>query len=1058
MAQGPSISKVRLIDSAGVNQAKINAGGDVTTSITTPNAAALGMFAYLNPYGSQRVTVEPTIVFYDPFDGSVVDVTNRWASAGTQVPTQANGLLTIAPTVGASVANNATLISQPIFTNPGLGFLTLGGTVTLEAAQTNTVNVHRFWGKGQVTSYAYATPVTDGIGFEVEGTSGALQCVIYVGGTKYVINSTTAANVSSSIPGAGGSGTALPSGATGSNYGKPLTWQGGNHRYALMIRPDVIYWYIEGIEVPVAVLSYVQPNVHSMPIRFASITNGAATSLANTFQIGAFAVTDTTAQNNTISDPTYPWRRATVKPGSSAAYLTDPSLVVSLHPSSPTPAGTNIIGSVNLTDPTNPTDKASVDPVGELAAAQAPASMFYENFNAALDTVNKWTITGTGPTVASGVGTWPTATATTSIITSIPTFSVGSSQYIVPGYVIKVEATVATGLGRFWGFGSVPSSPAVNSLAQEGAGFQIDSVAGAFQAVTYTGGVKTVIATLTLPTDGLYHRYTLYYRNSKTVWVQDGVIVATSTFLNMQLQDLPTQVAQVTSGTIVGTPVFVDTGMGVADNSRLASQIADGTYGWRKATVKPASTAVAATDTALGVGLHPSSPLPAGTNNIGATSLTSPNASALGIYAYLNPYGAQRVSGEPTPQFFDPFDGSVVDVTNRWTTSGTQVPTQANGALIIAATVGASVNNSSVIISQPTFLSPGIGFLTFGCTVTLEAAQTANVNVHRFFGKGQVTSYAYATPVTDGVGFEVEGTSGALQCVVYVGGTKYVVNSTTAANISSSVAGAGGSGTAFPTGASGSNYGKPLTWLGGQHRYAIVKRSDVIYWYAEGIELPVAVLAYNSPNVQTLPIRMAAITNGSATSLAYTFSVGAVTVADTTAQNATISDPTYQWRRMAISAAGAIVEKKDTGRTSVSISANAPTTALAAVAGTETLLPLQYSKALAADTTNVTTYAVAAGKTLRVQSISFTARAMAATATAITVTIRAAVSGAIATNSPVVWAGTLSVPATITAATSLVADLPDGFELPAAANIGITYNQTTASVIALSANLVGFEY
>lgn len=288
-----------------------------SVALSTPAAAALGMLGNINPYGTQRVTVEPTTVLMDAFDGTTIDV-QRWTAAGTQPPTQSNGQMTFAPTVGASVANNASLVSVPTFISPGVSFLTFSNTVTLEAAQTNAVNVHRFWGKGQVTSFAYATPLTDAVGFEVDGATGALQCVVYIGGTKYVVNSSTVANITSSLNGqvAGGTpaGTALPSGAVASAYGVALAWRGGQHRYALMVRSDVVYWFIEGTDVPVAVLAYATPNVQGLPIRVHSITNNAGTSLANTFTVGALAVNDNSAQNQTISDPTYQWRRAAVSP------------------------------------------------------------------------------------------------------------------------------------------------------------------------------------------------------------------------------------------------------------------------------------------------------------------------------------------------------------------------------------------------------------------------------------------------------------------------------------------------------------------------------------------------------------------------------------------------------------------------------------------------------------------------------------------------------------------------------------------------------------------------
>lgn len=297
------------------NKAHVGPGGDQLVSLTTPSLAPFGVTGALTPYGALQVLGISPVLFSDPMDGPTVDTASRWSTGGTQLPTQANGTAVLAATVGASVSNNSTLVSQVSFSPSALGFTLGGGLVTLESAQVSAVNVNRFWGFGQVTSFTYATPVTDGIGFEVEGTLGALQCVIWVGGVKYVLNSTSATLISSSVAGAGGSGTALPSGSTGSNFGSLMTWQGGEHRYAVEVRPDVIYWFVENTNVPVAVLTYAAPSVQTLPIRFAAITNGSATSLPYTFQAGAVTVADTGGQNQQVSDGTYPWRKATVTAG-----------------------------------------------------------------------------------------------------------------------------------------------------------------------------------------------------------------------------------------------------------------------------------------------------------------------------------------------------------------------------------------------------------------------------------------------------------------------------------------------------------------------------------------------------------------------------------------------------------------------------------------------------------------------------------------------------------------------------------------------------------------------
>lgn len=301
---------VKIVDSAGTNRAKVGTGGDLAVSLTNPSAAAAGIFASLNPYGSLRVSPEPTVEFFDAFDGTGYPDQVRWALGGVVLPQAVNGSVSMAATVGASVTSSSVLFSQPTFTSPGLGFSVFGCTVTLEAAASAT-NVYRFWGKGTTTTDAYATPVTDGCGFEVD-SSGALQCVIYAGGTKYVINSTVAANISSSVTGAGGSGAALPTGSTATNYGAPLTWRGSQHRYAMMIRSDVVYWFIEGQDVPVAAASYLVPQTQGLPIRLCAYTNPAATSTAYTYLVGAVSLSNSTANNFLVSDATYPFRKANV--------------------------------------------------------------------------------------------------------------------------------------------------------------------------------------------------------------------------------------------------------------------------------------------------------------------------------------------------------------------------------------------------------------------------------------------------------------------------------------------------------------------------------------------------------------------------------------------------------------------------------------------------------------------------------------------------------------------------------------------------------------------------
>lgn len=148
------------------------------------------------------------------------------------------------------------------------------------------------------------------------------------------------------------------------------------------------------------------------------------------------------------------------------------------------------------------------------------------------------------------------------------------------------------------------------------------------------------------------------------------------------------------------------------------------------------------------------------------------------------------------------------------------------------------------------------------------------------------------------------------------------------------------------------------------------------------------------------------------------------------------------------------------GRTSVAISANAPSGALAGTAGAETLLPLAYTKTLGTPSTAATYYPIANARTLRVTQMSFAARMVGTlTATGMHVSVRASPTGAIVTTaSPVLWAAQLYCPATANAVDRVSVTFPDGFELAAGATLAVSYNQTAASNLALDASITGFEY
>ena len=144
---------------------------------------------------------------------------------------------------------------------------------------------------------------------------------------------------------------------------------------------------------------------------------------------------------------------------------------------------------------------------------------------------------------------------------------------------------------------------------------------------------------------------------------------------------------------------------------------------------------------------------------IAAVKAALPDNSEYGIVTRqtgLNfPAGFMRTSDEPRQVFYDPFDGSVVDVTNRWTSTNSSgvAAAQATGNLTLGSGTG---TGWSYLTSQPTFVPTVPSWMVCSAAIQLEATTIGN-NASRFWGMGTTPgSPTTAIPITDGVGFEVE--------------------------------------------------------------------------------------------------------------------------------------------------------------------------------------------------------------------------------------------------------------------------------------------------------------
>lgn len=297
---GQQVSRVRLSvlssgSSTGLIQmtASLALNDTVRAQLVSPaNADITGgsTSALVDPLGWLKVSM-PSGLFIDPFDGSTVDVTDRWttavAGAGGAI-SQANGILTLATTTTVSAKSNA--VSKPTFLNSGGSALQFSANIKLDTTTLPT-NVDRFWGWATVpVTPTYAAPITDGVGFELKDTT--LTAAVYSAGTK-----TTVATLTAKTDGA---------------------W----HRYRVQRRSDLYVWYIDDFDTPVASSQFVIPAVQTLPVALAMINNTSAASGSPTFQVTSVTVAENTNTNIQVSDGQFPWRQQKVEPTFGASRTT----------------------------------------------------------------------------------------------------------------------------------------------------------------------------------------------------------------------------------------------------------------------------------------------------------------------------------------------------------------------------------------------------------------------------------------------------------------------------------------------------------------------------------------------------------------------------------------------------------------------------------------------------------------------------------------------------------------------------------------------------------------
>ena len=577
---------------------EVNILGSVQNFVTSPLASLFGLFATVSAYGTLRVTDEPSTVMFDSFNGTILNTTDIWSvvtqNGATETVLNSTLTLTTNKIVSASIA----ITTKQTFAPFGLGYSFFATVIKLGVVP--IVGVHRFWGQGIAPhDWSAQNPLQDAIGFE-QDYNGNLNAVVYQAGIKTYCQ----------------------------QLARPT--DGASHRYATIWRTDVVIFYFDSLEIPVAVCNYPEPAVSDLPIRLHLINPTYVPSDAPTFVVTGIALGDTSNGNHTISDGKFPWRKASVAPPSTVPVATDTSLVVAMNPNAPLPAGTNLIGGTQsfITSPNAAPEGlyAYATSHGTLRVSDEPVALFNDNFDGTvIDEANRWTVMalngGTATQLNGAVELHAgTAANAAAMIMSQPVFSPTGFSFYNLGVSIQLEAAVVIGLHRFWGFGSMPNSWAISTPLADAIGFEVD-IYGKLNAVVYQSGTKTQSFALTYPTDGLLHRYMLEFRCDMAVFYIDTLEVPASTIIagvsypcfvnwpSVSTTQLPLHVHVLNPATSVSAPPTLICGaVGVSDSATNSSSISDGVYQWRKATVKRGSAAVDVSDNSLVVAQSPNSP------------------------------------------------------------------------------------------------------------------------------------------------------------------------------------------------------------------------------------------------------------------------------------------------------------------------------------------------------------------------------------------------------------------------------------------------------------------
>jgi hypothetical protein len=423
---------------------------------------------------------------------------------------------------------------------------------------------------------------------------------------------------------------------------------------------------------------------------------------------------------------------------------------------------------------------AGVTQYGYLRTTGEPNFWLTEPFDS-LDTTNRWTTklaTGTAA-VSNGVlaiSSSTTASAYGGLYTQ-PTFAPNGLNFVAFGLTQSIPNVIQANTLRFWGWGSVQTTPTVTAPIVNGCGFEL-SATGVLTAVVYQNGVKSQnVATGITLTNNLPFYSAMARRADRLDFYVNSTDAPVATILipTLYIATLPFQAITINAATPPAVAAQMNIlAFGIGDTGQNANAIADPTNPFFRATVKKASTAVAATDLPLVVGLHPSS------------ALNGQSASAAAITGNPVRIGARGVSANyavTTGQAVDlPATLQGVLITRPW-----NIP---ESEWSYAAAAGGILNTTTAVTIKAAAAAGIRNYLT-SITVMAEALGTATELVIRDGAAGTViwrtkiptgglptTTITFANPLkgTAATLMEVATLTASTTGAVYVNAQGYIAS------------------------------------------------------------------------------------------------------------------------------------------------------------------------------------------------------------------------------------------------------------------------------------------